>query len=58
MHACSLKPTLYLRFHLENLNVLLRLQRVDGAVIDPIWNNYDKFSVKIPSYLHEVLENV
>ena len=57
MQACSLKPTLYLSFHLEssnvlrglvftlrNWNVLLGLQRVDGAVIDPIWNNYNKCS--------------
>ena len=53
MHAWSLKSTLHLRFQLVCLKFLSGLQRLDGALMDPMWN-YDKLSVIFLSYLMEV----
>ena len=53
MHAWSLKSKSHLRFQLECLKFLLGLQRLDGALMDPMWN-YDELSVIFLSYLHEV----
>jgi hypothetical protein len=40
-------------FHLESLNFLPGLQRLDGTWIGPMWYNYAKLVVKIASYLHK-----
>ena len=53
MHAWSLKSTSHLCFQLVCLKFLSGLQRLDGAVMDPMWN-YDKLLVIFLSYLHEV----
>lgn len=37
-----------------HLSFLLALQCLDGALMDPMGNVYDKFLVEIPSYLMEV----
>ena len=55
------KSTLDTISQLESLKVLLDLQCLDGALMDPMWNAYnelsvsfDEFSGKILSFLHEV----
>ena len=40
-------------FHLESLNFLPGLQRLDGTWMGPMWHNYAKLLVKIASYLHK-----
>ena len=55
MHAWSLKSTSHLRFQLVCLTSLPGLQRLDGALMDPMWN-YDKLLVIFLSYLHEVAQ--
>ena len=55
MHACSLKSTSHMSFRLESLNLLPGLQRSDGILMDPMWNDYDNLLVKFLSYLQEVV---
>ena len=45
-HAWSLKSTLH-EFSPWELEHLLVLRCLDGALMDPMWNNYDKLLVKI-----------
>ena len=54
MHAYSLKSTFHLWFQIESLSFLLGLERLNGTLMDPMWNDYDKHSVKILTYLMEV----
>ena len=55
VHKFSLKSTLHLSFQLESLNSLPSLQCLDGVSFDESHvKRYDKLSVKILSYLHEV----
>ena len=46
MHACSLKSILHSSFQLESLSILPGLQRIDGVLLDRIWNVYDKLPVE------------
>lgn len=41
-HACALKTTLKMNSELETLNFLQGLQHLNGVLMDPMWNNYDK----------------
>ena len=52
MHlTCVLKSILPLSFQLESLNFFVLLQHFDGTLKGPLCNEYDKFLVKILSYL-------
>ena len=42
-YACLLNCTFYLVFQLKSFNFLPYLQHLDGALMDPILNVYDKF---------------
>ena len=61
LHALVHSSPHYMSFPLKSLNILLGLQCLDGTLMDPMWNDYnklsiifDKLSVKILSYLHKV----
>ena len=41
-------------FKFESLNFWPCLQCFNGAFMDPMWNSYNKLSIKLLSYLHEV----
>jgi hypothetical protein len=55
MHTYSLKSTFHLRFQIESLSFSLGLERLNGTLMDPMWNDYDKHSVNILIYLMEVV---
>ena len=38
-----------MNFQLETLNFLVGAHFLDGALMDPMWNEYNKLSVKIIS---------
>lgn len=41
-------------FNFKSLNFWLCLQCFNGAFMDPIWNSYNKLSIKLLGYLHKV----
>lgn len=45
LHAFSLEFTFQLGVQLESWNFVLSFKRLDGTLIDPMWNNYDNLSV-------------
>lgn len=54
-HACALKTTLKMNSELETLNFLQGLQHLNGILMDPMWNNYDKLFTYISQSLGQNL---
>ena len=53
-HSCSLNSILHLSIQLKTLSFLLIFQYVNGILMDSMWNDYDKLSVQLLTYLIEV----
>jgi hypothetical protein len=47
--SIGVKGSIHTSSQLESLKFLLSLQRLDGAFMDPTWNEYDKLSAEILS---------
>lgn len=50
MCACSIESALHMSSQLKNLECLLGLQCLDGALMDTMWNNCDKLFVKLSTF--------